>query len=252
MSVQPFAILALMALSATLLSACQSTQDRSAELEAQSSTTLLAEKGLSIEKESKEVKVTSTAVLSGAEGNAVVVDLHNGSAKSLTDVPILIEVLNAKGKPFYKNDIPGIEPALAAVPYIPANGDAEWVHDQVLGVGKPASVKVKVGESDSSYDGPMPQIDVSEPTLAGDPVSGISATGTVVNRTGEDQGRLLLYAVARRGGRVVAAGRGAIDHLKPEAKTLKYTIFFVGDPRGGDLKLSEFPTLSSAGSKGAG
>jgi hypothetical protein len=243
MSLQPLAVLALSALSVALLAACQSTQDRSAELEAQSSTTLLAEKGLTIEKESKDVKVTSTAVLSGDEGNAVVVDLHNDSAKNLTGVPILIEVKSTNGKPFYKNDIPGIEPALAAVPYIPAHGDAEWVNDQVLGVGKPASVKVKVGESDSSYSGPMPDVDVSEPSLEGDPVSGISAVGTVVNKTGEDQGRLLLYAVARRGDRVVAAGRGAIEHLKPETKKLKYQIFFIGDPKGAQLTLSSYPAL---------
>jgi hypothetical protein len=246
MSRQPLATLAVSALSVALLSACQSTQDRSAELEAQSSTTLLAEKGLRIKQESKDVKVTSTAVLRGEEGNAVVVDLHNDSDQSLTEVPILIEVTNTQGKPFYKNDIPGIEPALAAVPYIPAHGDAEWVNDQVLGVGEPKSVRVKVGETDSTYSGPQPDIEVSEPTLQGDPVSGISAIGTVVNKTGEDQGRLLLYAVARKGGKVVAAGRGAIEHLKPETKKLKYTIFFVGDPGGADLTLSKYPALPGA------
>jgi hypothetical protein len=250
MTWQPLALIALSALAVTTLSACQSTKDRSAELESHASTSLVSEKGLRIEKESSDVKVTSTALLTGDEADAVVVDLHNSSAKSLTNVPILIEVLNAKGGSFYKNDIPGIEPALAAVPYIPAHGDAEWVNDQVLGVGEPKSVKVKVGESDSSYSGPMPEIDVSEPTLQGDPVSGISAIGTVVNRTGEDQDRLLLYAVARRGDRVVAAGRGALEHIKPEPKKLKYTIFFVGDPKGANLTLSDYPTLSGSEEKG--
>ena len=53
-------------------------------------------------------------------------------------------------------------------------------------------------------------------------MSGISASGNVVNKTGEDQRRLLLYAVARKGNRVVAAGRGAIEHLKAERKALQY------------------------------
>jgi hypothetical protein len=246
MSWQPLAALVLSGLAVAALGACQSTKDRSAELEEKSSTTLLAEKGLEIKRESEDVKVTGTAVLRGSEGtNAVVVDLHNDSAKNLTDVPILIEVLNTKGKRFYKNDIPGIEPALASLPYIPAHGEAEWVNDQVLGVGVPKSVKVKVGETDSTYDGPMPDVEVSEPTLEGDPVSGIAAVGEVVNRTGEDQGRLLLYAVARRGSEVIAAGRGAIEHLKPETKKVKYQIFFVGDPKGADLTLSEYPALSA-------
>ena len=243
MSLQPFAVLALATLAVAALSACQSTQDRSAELEARSSTTLLSEKGLTVKHENPDVKVISTAVLGGAEGSAVVVDVHNDSGESLTDVPIAIDVLDAKGHSVYRNDIPGIEPELASIPYIPAHGDAEWVNDQVLAAGKPHSVKVKVGTGGSTFSGEMPDIEVAQPKLEGDPVSGISATGTVVNRTGTDQGRLLLYAVARKGSRVVAAGRGAIEHLKPETKTLNYTIFFIGDPRGADLKLSELPAL---------
>lgn len=246
MSSYPIAVAALALLAVAGLSACQSTQDKSAELEAKGGTQLLSEEGLEIKRENPDVKVTSTALLSNAEGNAVVVGLHNDSGQNLTEVPILIEVLNSKGKSFYKNDIPGIEPALAAVPYIPAHGDAEWVDDQVLGAGKPKSVKVKVGTGGGAYSGAIPDIEVSQPKIEGDPVSGISATGNVVNKTGTDQRRLLLYAVARKGGRVVAAGRGAIEHLKPERKALKYTIFFIGDPSGADLKLSEFPALTSA------
>lgn len=246
MSGYPIAVAALALLAVTGLAACQSTQDKSAELEAKGGTQLLSEEGLKIKRENPDVKVTSTALLSNAEGNAVVVDLHNDSAEDLTEVPILIEVLNSKGRSFYKNDIPGIEPALAAVPYIPAHGNAEWVNDQVLGVGVPKSVKVKVGTGGGTYSGAIPDVEVSQPEIKGDPVSGISATGDVINKTGADQRRLLLYVVARKGSRVVAAGRGAIEHLKPELKALKYTIFFIGDPTGAELKLSEFPALPSA------
>jgi hypothetical protein len=247
MSACPIAAAALALFAIASLSACQSTKDESAALEAQGGTKLLSEEGLEIKHRNPDVKVTSTAVLSGSEGsNAVVVDLHNDSDENLTEVPILIEVTNSRGRPFYKNDIPGIEPALAAVPYIPAHGDAEWVNDQVLGVGVPKSVKVIVGTGGGTYSGEVPDIEVSQPRLKGDPVSGISATGDVVNKTGEDQRRLLIYVVARRGDEVVAAGRGAIEHLKPDRKKLKYTVFFVGDPGGAELKLSEFPALTTA------
>lgn len=238
---------ALAVIAAAGLTACQSTQSKSAELEAEGSTQLISEEGLKIKRRNPDVKVVSATVLSGTEGsNAVVVDLHNDSGQNLTEVPILIEVTNTKGKSFYKNDIPGIESALAAVPYIPAHGDAEWVHDQVLGVGEPKSVKVTVGSGGGTYSGELPDIEVSEPKLEGDPVSGISATGDVVNKTGEDQRRLLIYVVARRGSEVIAAGRGAIEHLKPDRKKLHYTVFFVGDPSDAELKLSEFPALTKA------
>jgi hypothetical protein len=238
-----FALAALAALGLGAFSGCQSTQSRSAELEEQGEKSLLVDSGLEIEKRSRDVKVLGAEVLTDANGSAVVVTLRNDSDRDLTEVPILIDVLDAKGKSVYRNDIPGIEPALAAVPYIPAGGEVDWVNDQVLAAGKPAKVEVKVGAEAGGFDGEVPEIEVSESKLSGDPVSGIEATGDVVNRTGKDQGRLLLYVVARRGDTVVAAGRGAIEHLKAGTKPLHYDVFFIGDPRGAELELTTFPTL---------
>lgn len=246
MSIRLLAVAGLAVLAATSLTACQSTQSKSAQLEKEGADVLLSEAGLEIKKESEDVKVTKTTLLTDKYGSAVVVELHNSSDKDLVHVPILIDVRDAKGKSLYRNDIPGIEPALASVPYIPAGGDLEWVNDQVLADGKPKSVKVKVGASTESYSGAIPEIEVSEPTLEGDPVSGIEATGDVVNRTGKDQERLLLYVIGRRGGKVVAAGRGAIEHIKATTKPLHYDIFFIGDPTGTDLEVSQFPTLPGA------
>jgi hypothetical protein len=237
----PLAALGLLAV--TGLGGCESTQSRSAELEKEGESALVVDAGLKIKKESSDVKVTSSTLLTDSYGSAVVVGLHNSSSKNLVDVPILIDVLDAKGKSVYRNDIPGIEPALAAVPYIPAGGDANWVDDQVQASGKPQSVKVKVGAGGGSYSGPMPEIEVSSPAIEGDPVSGIEATGTVVNRTGKDQERLLLYAIGTRDGKVVAAGRGAIEHLKGTTKPLHYDIFFIGDPKGTDVEVTQYPTL---------
>jgi hypothetical protein len=237
----PLAALGLLAV--TGLGGCESTQSRSAELEKEGEGALVVDAGLKIKKESSDVKVTSSTLLTDSYGSAVVVALHNSSSKNLVDVPILIDVLDAKGKSVYRNDIPGIEPALAAVPYIPAGGDANWVDDQAQTSGKPQSVKVKVGAGGGSYSGPMPEIEVSSPAIEGDPVSGIEATGTVVNRTGKDQERLLLYAIGTRDGKVVAAGRGAIEHLKGTTKPLHYDIFFIGDPKGTDVEVTQYPTL---------
>jgi hypothetical protein len=225
------------------LSACQSTQSKSAELEAKSDTLLLSDKGLKVTRESADVKVVSSDIVTSPEGSAVVVDVHNDSPRNLTDVPISIDVLDAKGKSVYRNDIPGIEQALTAIPYVPAGGDAEWVNDQVLATGKPSSVKVKIGASSTTFDGRLPDIEMTQPELKGDPVSGVEATGDVVNKTGAEQGRMLFYVVARKGGEVVAAGRGAIEHFKGDAKPVRYTVFFIGDPTGAELELSEFPPL---------
>jgi hypothetical protein len=234
--------LALLALGG--VSACQSTQSRSAELEAENATVLLEEEGVTVTKEDPDIEVTSTTLLSEAEGHAVVVELRNRSTEGLVDVPIAVDVLDAKGNSVYRNDAPGLEQALVAVPFIPARGEAVWVNDQVLATGEPAEVDVKVGVGGKPFDGEQPEIEVSTPKLEGDPTSGMVADGDVVNRTGEDQNRFLIFAVARQGEEIVAAGRGAIEHLKPEEKKVPYNVYFIGNPRGAELTLYEYPTLN--------
>ena len=235
---------ALALLAAFSLAACQSTKQRSAELEEDGTKVLLADSGLEIGARSDAVRVTSTTLLSDANGTAVVVGLRNVSGQDLADVPILVDVRDAAGKSVYRNDIPGIEPALAHVPFIAAGSEVTWVNDQVLAAGTPKSVRVVVGAEARPYSGPVPEFDVTPPRIEGDPVSGIEAAGHVVNRSGVEQERLLLYAVARRGDRVVAAGRGALEQLKATTKPRHYDIFFIGDPQGAQVELTEFPTLA--------
>ena len=247
MSSRPLLAGALALLALIGLTACQSTQSRSAELEEENSSVLLSEEGLTVSREDPDIEVVSTTLLSEAEGHAVVVELRNDSNEDLVDVPISLDVLDAEGQSVYANDAPGLEQALVAVPFIPARGEAVWVNDQVLATGKPAEVEVKVGVGGKPFDGEQPQIEVSTPKLEGDPTSGVVADGDVVNRTGEDQNRFLIFAVARQGDEIVAAGRAAIEHLKPEAKKVPYNVYFIGNPEGADLTLYEYPTLRAEG-----
>jgi hypothetical protein len=227
---------------ALVVTGCESTQDKSAKIAAELGP-VQQEKGLEIGKESKEVEVVSAKLLSDANGAAAVVRLRNRSKDDLVGVPIEVDVLDAKGRSVYTNTIPGIEPALAAVPFVEAGAEVAWVHDQILASGKPAKVEVKVGEGGRPFEGEVPKVSVSQPKLEGDPYSGILAGGNVENEAGEDLDRLLLYAVATKGGQVVAAGRGAIEPFKDKTKPQSYNIYFIGDPRGADLEISEFPTI---------
>lgn len=247
MSAQPIVAVLLALAALTLFSACQSTQGRSAELEEEGSNILLESKGLEVTKRNPDVKVLSITVLTEPEASAVVVEVHNDSGKNLVDVPIALDVLDAKGRSVYRNNAPGLEQALVAIPYLPANSDGIWVNDQILATGKPARAEAIVGVSPHTFSGELPDIEVSEPKIEG----GRVASGEVVNRTGEDQRRLVLYAVARKGGEIVAAGRGAFEHLKPETKPLPYHVYFVGNASGADVTISQFPTLAGPGVGGA-
>lgn len=243
MSAQPFLAALLALLTIVGLSACQSTQSRSAELEEEGAKVLLEADGLKVTEEDPDVEIVATTVIPEGTEGAVVVEVRNDSARNLVDVPVSLEVLDAKGKVVYSNDAPGLEQALVAIPYIPANGESVWVNDQILATGTPATAKVKVGVSPHTFSGEIPEIEVTEPTLEG----GSVASGKVVNLTDSEQRRLLLYAIARKGGEVVAAGRGAFEHLKAERKPLNYHVYFLGDATGAEVEIVQFPTLPTEG-----
>jgi hypothetical protein len=234
------------AIAPLLLAGCQTTQEHSAELAKKGSTVLKEETGLKVTKKSTDVKVTSTTVLSDVNGSAVVLKLENQSDQTLTNIPVEVKVFDANNRTVYTNTTPGLEPALTSMPILRPHETAYWVNDQVLATGKPKSVKAEVGQSGSTLSGALPEIEVGPPKLEKDPVSGLEVRGTVVNKTGTDQGRLLLYAVASKGEKVVAAGRGAIDHLKDSTKPLHYTIFFIGDPEGTKVDVTSFPAIDQS------
>ncbi len=53
----------------------------------------------------------------------------------------------------------------------------------------------------------------------------------IKNNTSAEQDALLLFAVARKGGKVVAAGRGGVKKVRTD-KPASYHVFFIGDPPG--------------------
>ncbi len=83
---------------------------------------------------------------------------------------------------------------------------------------------------------------MEEPTLHDNPI-GVEVEGKVTNKSQLDQKKLVLFAVARSGGKMVAAGRGQIKALKVEARPGTYNIFFIGDPRGADVTVKAPPTV---------
>lgn len=233
----------LVALSAIALGACQSSQQKSAELEKSGHNAIAKEKGLQITAVNKQVKVLDTTTLTDKNGSAVVVTLKNESSQGLINTPIAIDVQDAKGKSVFKNTDPGMEASLIGVPLMQAGQTVDWVNDQVLAAGTPKSVKVQVGSTNDTLSSSVPELDVSQPKLKTDPYSGTEAAGTVTNKSGIDQTRVTLFAVARKGGKVVAAGRGGIKRLPADAKPTEYHIYFIGDPRGADVTVTAPPTV---------
>lgn len=226
------AILAILA-----LAGCDSSQEKSATLERAAKLAAAHEqrvdKALTISRESADVKVLSAGVVSSSEGAAAVVTVRNISPRTLASVPIEIKVKSAGGQIVFQNNAAGLEAALTTIALVPAHGEATWVDDQLPKSGAPASVTARLGEV-PAVSGPTPQVEVQglHPEEAG-----AGAAGTVRNRSHVAQRGLVVFVVARRTGRVVAAGRAVLAELSPGASA-PFQVFFVGSAAGASLQAS--------------
>lgn len=224
------------------LSACESSQQTSARLKREGVNIIGKQRGLVISARSRDVRVLRTALTSDQNGTAVVVVLHNLKPIPLLRVPIAIDVLGAGGKSVFRNSEAGLAATLTSVASIPARGVLAWVNDHVTPSGRALTVHAEVGASGSGAPPKLPEIDLSTPRLVTEPGTGLQAIGRVSNRSTITQLRLFIYCIARRAGRIVGAGSGAIDRLKAGAHAT-YHIFLIGDTRGAQLTATAPPTI---------
>jgi hypothetical protein len=234
--------LLLVAAAAVALSACQTTQELSAQ-RAKTAKKLVAEKGLSIGKANPDVAVRTTAVLQDANGIAVVVELRNKGKEAQAKVPVAISVTDSKGKALYSNNLAGLEDSLVSMALLERGQDAFWVNNQVTAAGKPAKVKAAVGMAKGELPAKVPSLEISGVKLSSDSGSA-TAKGTITNKSTVAQKRVTISCVARRGSRIVAAGRAIVDRIPPAGgKPTPFTVFFIGNPKGAKLVFSAPPTV---------
>jgi len=231
--------LATLLLVALALAGCETTAEKSAKLERAARRAAVAQNGLLITRPSTDVKVLETAALHSSEGAAAVVVVRNVSPRALRDVPIAITVKNAGGGTLFQNNAPGLESALVAVPSLPAHGELSWVDDQLPATGQPAGVSALLGQAPTAAG--APQIAIQGVHMIEDPSRGIGTGAKVSNHSRVAQQNLVVFAIGRRGGRIVAAGRAVVADLAAGAST-PFQLFYVGDPRGAQLQISAPPT----------
>jgi len=228
---------AALVLAALALTGCETTAEKSAKLERVAKQhKALAQHGLSITKLSTKVKVIETAVLSSPEGAAALVKLRNLSGTALSDVPIEITVTDPSGASIYSNNAPGLAPALVSVPLLPAHGRLTWIDDQLPLGGQPRSVSARLGEGQPA-PAKMPTLNVEATSLSGQSAGEPEAEGRVVNHSTLAQHEVVVYALARRAGRTVAAGRAVLPQVPAGAST-RFQLYFIGDPRGAQLQFT--------------
>jgi len=83
----------------------------------------------------------------------------------------------------------------------------------------------------------LPRVRVSGLRPSEEGTGGAAVAGTVTNSSAIAQRKLVVFATARRGGRVVAAGRAVVPKLAAHASA-PFQAFLIGDARAAKLAAS--------------
>jgi hypothetical protein len=216
---------------------CESTQERSAELQRQAKHDVLASQSSAVTKQSPSVKVLQSTVIHSSSQSAVVVALRNTSTHTLENAPIEVAVRDAHGNVLYQNNASGLEPSLSTVSLLPAGRETIWVDDQVTASGVPASASALVGEGTQAL-GRIPQLSISGTHQSAEAEAEATLSGGVTNHSRTAQQNLVVYAVARRGGKIVAAGRAVLPEVPAAGTNVTFQIYFVGNPSDAQIQTS--------------
>jgi len=226
------------------LGACESNQERSARIDAQGHEQIAGGTVVAIRAPNATVKVRRAVIVRGAGGGSAAAIELRAAGRAQANVPVQIDVRDAHGRSVYRNDTLGLQPSLQHLALIAPGRSVWWVDDQLLGATAPASVRARIGAAHAVAR--VPHIALSGVHFETD-AAGTYLTGTVHNRSHALQRDVPVFAVAQRGGRVVAAGRALIPKLPatPGPKPVHFRLLFVGSPSGAKVTLTVAPTAAS-------
>jgi hypothetical protein len=227
---------AALVLGALALAGCETTAEKSARLKRAARHAALAQTGLSISRTSTQAEVVGAVAVRGEEGTAIVVTVRNTTERTLEHVPISVTLKDASGRILYRNDAPGLEAGLVSVGSLAPHQTLSWVDDQLPPGAAAGTVDARLGESASSRASP-PTVRVSEVHPTEDPSAGAGASGTVSNGSATAQRLLVVYAVGRRAGKIVAAGRAVVPELAGSSAA-HFQLFLLGQASGAKLQVA--------------
>ena len=237
--------LLLVAAAAPALAGCESTQSKNARAEAKGRASVTAETGLAVTTPNADVTATAATVLTDPEvGSAVVVELENGSGEAQRSVPVLVNVTDPAGAEVFTNGTPGLGRSLTHAAVVQP-GKSVWVNDQVPITQGAEAATAAVGAPEGATDAAPPvTFSATAPQVVQDPVSGLAASGFVKHDSADELRRVVVSVVARKGKRIVAAGRGVVARVKA-GKRARYQAFLIGDPTGAELSATAQPDIDA-------
>jgi hypothetical protein len=192
---------------AVLLTGCVTTQQRNARAKLSAEREIAAREPLSVGARNPEVDVVGTALVRARGRTAVVVDLRSRARTPLTDLPIAVGVRTRGGRTLALNRGRDLDWFATHVAALAPGAVTTWVFTarRRMPAGARAYARVGVpGTGPVTRASALPRLQASD--LGGGRVR-------VRNGSAVPQVDLPVYAVARAGGRPVAAGRSSISKL---------------------------------------
>jgi hypothetical protein len=232
-------VVAGMALSVTL-AACESTESESAKIDREAALAREREPGaLRLGAANRSVRASDVTLLRGAGRGALAVKLTSTAARAQAQVPVLVEVQGMGGQLLYSNQPGGTDPKLQHVSLLPAHASVWWVDDQVLLNQPSKAVKVRVGTGSPAHG--SDSVSARDPRLGGEPGEA-AVSGELVSEGSQTPRVVAVYAVALRGGKVLAAGRALAAKLAPrKGASVGFRIPLVGNASKAKIELSAVP-----------
>jgi hypothetical protein len=217
------------------LAGCATTQQQAARLQLNDARLRASAMPLRLGGRSRTVSVASVSLVTGRSA-AVIVTLRNDGARPASDLPLLVGATTPGGRSIDLNAVPQQDYFRNHIPAIQAHGLLQWV--LTLGRSLPtgsvpfAKVGVATGLT-ATRIGTLPL------------VRALPGRGTLIkveNASSVPQYQLQVYAVARHGGRYVAAGQAAIADLG-SGSSAQLRMPVVGDASGTNVSLEAPPTI---------
>jgi hypothetical protein len=166
---------------------------------------------------------------------AVIVRVTNPNARRpVADAPIAIDLLDRAGAVVGTSADAGTDPLLLHVPYIAPGASVLFVSDTIAASAKPATAHVRATAIFSA--GRRVRLAVRALQLRTDAFGFSSAAGTIVSSAAPEKRNVLIQAVVRRGGQIVAAGT-TVAPVPPRGRSRRFEIVLIGDAKGGVLRV---------------
>jgi hypothetical protein len=230
------ALLAGLAGIAVLLGGCVTTQDRNARAKLSAERQIAAREPLRLGARNAEVKVIRSALVRARGATAVVVELRSRARTPLTDLPIAVGVRTRGGKTLALNGGRNLDWFATHVAALAPGATTTWVFTarRRMPAGARASARVGVPlTKPTSKASSLPRLQASN--LGGGRVR-------VRNASDVPQVDLPVYAVARVGGRYVAAGRASIPKLSGNSEAT-VAVPLIGTRNAPQTQVHVLPTI---------